>query len=77
MATMGRPPKDLDMIERFSKNFEQIRKSKHITQKMVATALKINQQAVSKWSRCISMPTGDNLTQVADFLGVSRDELLK
>ena len=77
MANMGRPPKDLEMIKRFSKNFEQTRKSKHITQKMVSDALEINQQAVSNWSRCISMPTGDNLTQLADFLGVSRDELLK
>ena len=77
MANLGRPPKNLEMIERFSKNFEQIRKSKHITQKMIADAMDINQQAVSNWSRSISMPTGNNLTQLAEFLGVSREELLK
>ena len=77
MAKMGRPPKDLEMMKRFSKNFERIRKSKYITQKMISDALEINQQTVSKWSRSLSMPTGNNLTKVADYLGVSREELLK
>ena len=77
MAHLGRPPRDLDMIQRFSENFERIRKSKYITQKMIADALEINQQAVSKWSQANTMPTGDNLTKLAEFLGVSREELLK
>ena len=77
MANLGRPPKNLEMVERFSDNFEQIRKSKHITQKMIVDAMDINQQAASNWSRGISMPTGDNLTQLAEFLGVSREKLLK
>lgn len=77
MATLGRPPRDLDMIQRFSENFERIRKSKYITQKMIANELGINQQAVSKWSRGDAMPTGDNLTKLAEYLCVSREELLK
>ena len=77
MAKMGRPNKDLDMMKRFCVNFERIRKSKYITQAMIADALEINQQTVSKWSRSLSMPTGNNLTKVAEFLAVSRDELLK
>ena len=77
MANLGTPPKNLEMVERFSDNFEQIRKSKHITQKMIVNAMDINQQAASNWSRGISMPTGDNLTQLAEFLGVSREKLLK
>lgn len=77
MANLGTPPKNLEMVERFSDNFEQIRKSKHITQKMIVDAMDINQQAASNWSRGISMPTGDNLTQLAEFLGVSREKLLK
>ena len=77
MANLGRPPRDLDMIQRFSENFERIRKSKYITQKMIANELKINQQAVSKWSRGDAMPTSDNLTKLAEYLSVSREELLK
>lgn len=77
MSNMGRPKKDVEMIDRFSKNLERIRKSRHITQKMIADALEINHKSVSKWSRGLTMPTADNLIKVADFLGVSRDELLK
>ena len=77
MTNMGRPPKDLEMIKRFSRNLERIRKEKHITQKMIADALGINPQAVSKWSQGDSMPTGENLTKVAEYFSVSRDELLK
>lgn len=77
MAKMGRPPKDLEMIKRFSENFERIRKAKHITQKMVADYAKVQPQAVSYWSRGLSMPSGKTLGLAAEFLGVSREELLK
>ena len=77
MATMGRPPKDLEMIKRFSKNFNRTLKSKHITHQMIADALGITRQAVSKWSNGRAMPTGENLTQLAEYLKVNREELLK
>lgn len=58
----------------FNENLKRIRKQKGITQEAVANAVGVSTQAVSKWETS-SYPDGALLPQIADFLGVTIDEL--
>lgn len=61
-------------IGAFNENLKRIRKQKGITQEAVANAVGVSTQAVSKWETS-SYPDGALLPQIADFLGVTIDEL--
>lgn len=58
----------------FNENLKRIRKEKGITQDQLANAVGVSAQAVSKWEAA-SYPDGAILPQIADFLGVTIDEL--
>lgn len=58
----------------FNTNLKEIRKSKGITQEQLAEAVGVSAQAVSKWEMN-GYPDTPLLPQIADFLGVSIDEL--
>ena len=77
MARMGRPPKDPNLVKRFSENLARIAKSKFMTQQAIAIEMGLKPQVVSRWFRAISMPTEANLIRLIDILGTTREELMK
>ncbi len=58
----------------FNSAIRKIRKEKGITQEQLADAVGVSPQAVSKWEMS-SFPDAQLLPVIADFLGVSIDEL--
>lgn len=58
-------------------NISALRKKKGITQEGLANELKVSSQAVSKWENNTSCPDISLLTQIADYFGVSVDDLLR
>lgn len=50
---------------------KKLRKSKGITQRELAEAIGISEQAVSKWEKSISNPSASNLMKIAKIFGVS------
>lgn len=59
------------------KRISESRKRKNMTQDQMAAALGVSNQAVSKWENDISCPDISILPELADFLGVSIDVLLR
>lgn len=55
---------------------KELRKSKNITQLDVATAIGISPQVLSRYERGEREPDYKTLCKLADFFGVSVDELL-
>jgi transcriptional regulator with XRE-family HTH domain len=53
----------------------QLRKQKNISQDVLAQALGVSFQAVSKWETCVAMPDVAMIPAIASFFGVSTDEL--
>jgi transcriptional regulator with XRE-family HTH domain len=53
----------------------QLRKQKNISQDVLAQALGVRFQAVSKWETCVAMPDVAMIPAIASFFGVSTDEL--
>ena len=53
----------------------QLRKQKNISQEVLAQALGVSFQAVSKWETCAAMPDVAMIPAIASFFGVSTDEL--
>lgn len=64
------------MKETFGQRFTRLRKEKEFTQDDIALKVNISPQAVSKWENDISMPDISILTELADILEISVDELL-
>lgn len=60
----------------FGKNFRNIRKGAHLTQKEVAEKLGICQSNISDWENDISRPEYENLLKLRDLYDVTLDELL-
>lgn len=58
----------------FSKQLQTLRKSKGVTQDILASHLGVSAQAVSKWENG-SYPDGDLIPKIADFFDVSIDYL--
>lgn len=59
-----------------SNNLKSIRKSKKITQEALASKLNVTRQTISKWENGQSIPDAESLTQIADILKISVQELL-
>ena len=77
MARMGRPPKDPELAKSFVKNLKKYAKAKNLTQQAIAIATGQKPQTVSRWFLGISMPTEENLIQLLDVLGVTREQMFK
>ncbi len=57
-------------------NIKQLRRSKGMTQEQLAEILNISNAAVSKWERGDSFPDITMLFPIADYFGISLDELM-
>lgn len=57
-------------------NIKRLRRSKGMTQEQLADILNISNAAVSKWERGDSFPDITLLFPIADYFGVSVDELM-
>lgn len=55
---------------------KSLRKKQHITQEQLAEKIGVSFQAVSKWENDIALPDITLLPVLADFFGVSTDEIL-
>lgn len=58
------------------KNLKNLRKEVGFSQQQVADILHISQQTYSDYENCKTEPTGETLIVMADFFGVTVDELL-
>src|SRR5690554_2866701 len=56
---------------------KQIRISKNMTQRELAKLMHVTPQAVSRWENSNSIPDINTLKSIAEFYGISVDEILK
>ena len=57
-------------------NFRRLRKAKDIKQEALAEAMNVSRQTVSKWENGTAMPDFKKLNALAEYFGVTMDELL-
>lgn len=62
---------------KFAETITKLRKEKGLTQKQSAEVFGVSDKAVSKWERSEAMPDVSLLPAIADFYGISIDELLQ
>lgn len=55
---------------------KELRKKQNITQEKLAAYLNVSYQAVSKWEHDMALPDVTLIPQIANFFGVTADELL-
>lgn len=60
----------------FSENLSRLRKEKGIKQEALANDMKVSRQTVSKWENGTAMPDLKKLTAIAEYFGITMDELL-
>lgn len=60
----------------FSENLQTLRKAKGLSQEELAAQLNVVRQTISKWEKGRSVPSADQLVQLAEILGVSTETLL-
>ena len=60
----------------FGENIKKLRKGRDITQEALASALGVSAQSVSKWECDYGYPDITQLPAIANFFGVTIDELL-
>ncbi|MBN1967760.1 MAG: helix-turn-helix transcriptional regulator [Candidatus Delongbacteria bacterium] len=65
---------DMDKIANF---ISELRRSKTLTQSDLAKELHITPQAVSKWETGLSLPDTVALLKLADYFGITTDEILR
>ena len=64
------------MSYNFGNNIKTLRKNRNLTQEQMADFFGVSSQAISKWETNISYPDISLLPIIANFFGVSTDELL-
>lgn len=66
------------MISRkiFSERLCALRKSQNLTQQQLGLSLGTNKQSVNNWEKCVSIPSLDMASSLADFFDVSLDYLV-
>ncbi len=64
------------MTIKIGEKIKNLRKQQDITQEKLAAYLNISYQAVSKWENGTALPDITLIPQIANFFGVSTDELL-
>lgn len=60
----------------FSENFQNLRKSKGLSQEELGEQLSVSRQTISKWEKGTAYPDMLNLMTISQFFGVSTDELI-
>ncbi len=65
------------MTQTLGKRISDLRKRKGFTQDQLAEEMGVSSQAVSKWENDISCPDIGLLPHLADFFGVTLDELMR
>ena len=60
----------------FNEKFQELRKSKSLTQEELAEALFVSRPAVSKWEQGRGYPGIDSLKEISRFFSVSIDDLI-
>ena len=61
---------------KIGEKIKSLRKEQDVTQEKLATYLNISYQAVSKWEKGTALPDITLIPRIANFFGVSADELL-
>ena len=65
------------MSIKFHENLKKVRKSKGLTQKALSEQLGVALSTVAMWETGSRQPDYQTLNRIADFFGVSFDELLE
>ena len=60
----------------FSEKLRQLRNEKGISQTKLAADIHISRSAVAKWENGLGLPNDDSLKMLADYFGISIDELI-
>lgn len=63
-------------IMEFNEKLQELRKQKGLTQEELAQSLYVSRTAISKWESGRGYPNIDSLKAIADYFGVTVDELL-
>ncbi len=66
-----------NMYEILSDNLVRLRKSRNLTQAEFAEIIKYSDKSVSKWETGMSVPGLDTLLEIADFYGMTIDDLVR
>lgn len=64
-------------MNHLSRNIRALREAQGVTQEQLAAALNISFQAVSKWENAVSVPDTMMLPCIAQYFGVSIDDLFR
>lgn len=56
---------------------QELRKNKYLSQEAFAEIMGVTRQSVSKWELDQSYPAIEKLVEIADFFGISLDDLLR
>ena len=65
------------MYEILSDNLVRLRKSRKLTQAEFADIIKYSDKSVSKWETGMSVPGLETLVEIANFYGISIDDLIR
>lgn len=65
------------MKSSFSNNLKELRKANKVSQSKLAEHLNITLKTISHWETGYSEPSIQQVLDIAEFFGVSCDELLK
>lgn len=65
----------MELNDNIRNNIQRLRKERNVTQDILAAALDISVQAVSKWETGTSLPDIMQLPRIARFFGVTIDYL--
>ena len=60
----------------FHEKLQELRKQKNLTQEELSEILFVSRTAISKWESGRGYPSIDSLKAIAEFFGVTIDELL-
>lgn len=65
----------MDLNENIRNNIQRLRRERNITQEVLAAAMEVSVQAISKWETGASLPDIMQLPRIAKFFGVTIDYL--
>lgn len=61
----------------FSEKLKELRSAKGISQARLADDIHISRSAVAKWENGLGLPNDESLRMLADYFGVTADELIR